>query len=62
MPILHNFVKIKSPLNVVKFKFSKFISVGNTLALGWAQSDVLDLKSKDFSKIRQIRPFRQGIS
>ena len=33
LPILPNFVKIKNPLNVLKFKFSKFISFWNTLVL-----------------------------
>ena len=28
----------------------------------WAQSDVFGVNSKGFSKIRQIRLFRQGIS
>ena len=33
LPILPNFVKIKNPLNVLKFKFSKFISFLNTLTI-----------------------------
>ena len=32
------------------------------LSTCWAQSDVFGVKSKGFSKIRQIRLFRQGIS
>ena len=33
LPILPNFAKIKNPLNILKFKFSNFISFWNTLIL-----------------------------
>ena len=32
LPILPNLAKIKNPLNVLKFKFSDFISFWNTLS------------------------------
>ena len=57
LPIfLPNFAKIEYPLNVLKFNFSNFISFWNTLILStcWAQPDVFGIKSKGFSKIRQI--------
>ena len=44
-------------------KFQNFFTLEYfKLSTCWAQSDVFDVKSKDFSKIRQIRLFRQGIS
>ena len=56
---------LKSP-KCIKIKIFKidFILDYFKFKLGtcWAQSDVFGAKSKGFSKIRQIRLFRQGIS
>ena len=43
------------------FKFD-FILEHFKLSTCWNQSDVFGVKSNGFSKIRQIRLFRQGIS
>ena len=63
LPHLPNFVKIKNPLNVLKLNFSNFIFILEyfifNLSTCWVQSGV---KSKGFSKIKQIRLFRPAIS
>ena len=66
LPILPNYVKIKNPLKVLKFKILKFYFIleyfNFKLSTCWSQSNVFGVKSKDFSKIRKIWLFRQGIS
>ena len=66
LPVLRNFVKIRNYLKVLKLKFSKINVIleyfNFKLSTCWTQSDVCGVKSKGFSKIRQIRLFRQGIS